>query len=46
MNFRNSLEDYSHRFNLMSLENGIELMSYKQYRIFRRFITDYFIFFL
>jgi hypothetical protein len=29
------LENYSHRFILMNLENGIELMSYKQYRIFR-----------
>jgi hypothetical protein len=33
MNFRNYLDNYSHRFILMNLENGIELMSYKHYRI-------------
>jgi hypothetical protein len=32
MNFGNYLENYSHRFILMNLENGIELMSYKHYR--------------
>jgi hypothetical protein len=35
MNFRNYMENYSHRFILMDLENSIELMSYKQYMIFR-----------
>jgi hypothetical protein len=33
MNFRNYLENYSHRFILMDLENSIEFMSYKHYRI-------------
>jgi hypothetical protein len=33
MNFRNYLENCSHRFILMNLENSIEFMSYKQYRV-------------
>jgi hypothetical protein len=33
MNFRNNLENYSRRFILMDLENSIEFMSYKRYRI-------------
>jgi hypothetical protein len=33
MNFGNYLENYNHRFILMDLVNGIELMSYKHYRI-------------
>jgi hypothetical protein len=33
--FRNYMENYSHRFILMDLDNSIELMSYKQYMIFR-----------
>jgi hypothetical protein len=33
MNFRNYLENCSHRFILMDLENSMEFMSYKHYRI-------------
>jgi hypothetical protein len=45
-NFRHYLENYSYRFILMNLENGIELMSYKQYRFLDDLSLGYFIFFL